>query len=102
MSTLFPSMLHHGVLGPWRVRIFQSRSLLTSARYSSPRKDVGSLAMSEFRWVSGVWPYFLLAVRKSPASLKVILEQEADNNQPNPDEQADHGARRETIDNSEH
>src|SRR6266480_7180650 len=40
-------MLHHGVLGPWSVLIFQSRSLWTSERYSSPRKDVGSLVISE-------------------------------------------------------
>src|SRR5438132_1210300 len=40
-------MLHQGALGPWSVLIFQSRSLWTSARYSSPRKDVGSLVISE-------------------------------------------------------
>ena len=47
MSTLFPSMLHQGVLGPWSVLIFQSRSLWTSVWYSSPRKDVGSLVILE-------------------------------------------------------
>src|SRR5271170_1762693 len=50
-------MWHQGVLGPWSVLIFQSRSLWTSARYSSPRNDVGSLLISGFSRESPYFPF---------------------------------------------
>src|SRR5216683_8193022 len=67
-------MLHQGVLGPCSVLIFQSRSLWTNARYSSPRKDVGSLVISEDLGLRRLALFPFGRSREEPAQPRAGLE----------------------------